>query len=138
MKSIRFAHAFIYVVCAVIALLVFQVFLRYSYITTARGLVFRIDRVTQEACMIAPRDLCRATPPPTYKTSDFQIQKIDPATVKWDKPRQKQAPPGWVEEAAFSPPLTRTQPPPGWDQAPRLTHPPPGWDKASPEPLPTP
>jgi hypothetical protein len=62
----------IYFAYLVVALLIFQVFFRYSYIATTdagTGILWRIDRLTQKTCMIAPVDNipslgCRATPEP--------------------------------------------------------------------------
>jgi hypothetical protein len=56
-------------VYAVAALALFQVFFRYSYVTTTAGphnaaAVYRIDRLTQKACIIGPFDRCDATPTP--------------------------------------------------------------------------
>ena len=52
----------VYIVLGIIALaFVFQVFLRYAYLTPGRPLVYRVDRLTGRVCEAAPDDECDAT-----------------------------------------------------------------------------
>lgn len=45
------------VLCVVLVALAFQLFLRYAYIESRSG-IYRLDRLTQRICRIAPYDDC--------------------------------------------------------------------------------
>ena len=58
------AQKFLYSILALVVVAgIFQLFFRYTYLRPASGhLIYRIDRVTQHVCEIAPVNACAVAP----------------------------------------------------------------------------